>query len=374
MPKTLSYRGGSVIYFQGDVADKICVVQKGSVRVTYQDIETGNDEHETLQPGEFFGVKSALGRYNREEDAVALQNSEIMTLSVGEFERFAMANTRIIVKMLKVFSNQLRRIHRQVTSLMVKEEQPGPEAGLFNVGEYYLKNRRYVQARYVFSRYLTYYPAGDKASEATKGLEIAESVLSEEESGVQVAALPSSGTGFIVGAGGSFALGTAGFASRPNGPQAAPDGKSTGSVGNPLRSGKASAVPAVSKQIDAPKAYSVAASLIARKQYRQAYTALREIIESGSDKEYIVKSDFDIGRCLFMMEKFNDCIQHLSRVISNYPKHPELGTALFLMGRSYEKIGYKDQAAVFYKKILSVVTGEEGIGAEAKQALKELEA
>jgi TolA-binding protein len=366
MPKMLPYRGGSVIYFQGDAADKICIVRKGSVRVTYQDIETGNDEHEILQPGEFFGVKSALGRYNREENAVALQNSVIMTMSVSEFEQFVMANTRIVMKMLKVFSNQLRRIHRQVTSLMVKEEQPSPEAGLFRVGEYYMKNKRYVQARYVFSRYLTYYPAGNQVSEATRGLEIAEAMLSEE-SGVQVAALSSSGTGFIVGAEGSFALGTAGFSSLPEGLQAAPGGKSAGS----RKTAVSSAVP---KQIDAAQVYADAVNFINRKEYRQAYTALREIIESGSDREYTAKSSFDIGRCLFLMGKFNDCIQYLSQIISQYPKHPELGTALFFMGRSYEKTGYRDQAEAFYKKILSVVTGEEAVYAKAEQALKDLEA
>jgi TolA-binding protein len=373
MPKTLSYRSGSVIYFQGDAADKICIVQTGSVRVTYQNIETGNDERETLQPGEFFGVKSALGRYNREENAVALQDSVIMTMSVSEFERFAMANTRIVMKMLKVLSNQLRRIHRQVTSLMIKEEQPSPEAGLFRIGEYYLKNKRYAQARYVFSSYLTYYPAGSKVSEATRGLEIAEAMLSEEN-GVQVATLPSSGTGFIVGAGGSFALGTAGFSSLPEDPQAAPGRKSIGSGRNPTRSGEAAAASAVPKQIDAAKIYSDAVGFIARKNYRQAYTLLREIIESGSDREYAAKSSFDIGHCFFLMGKFDDCIQYLSRIISKYPKHPELGTALFLMGGSYEKLGYRDQAAAFYKKILSVVSGEETIHAKAKQALKDLEA
>jgi CRP-like cAMP-binding protein len=355
MSKMLPYRGGSVIYFQGDAADKICIVQKGSVRVTYQNIETGNDEHEILQPGEFFGVKSALGRYNREENAVALQDSVIMTMSTGEFERFAMANTRIVMKMLKVFSTQLRRIHRQVASLMVKEEHPGPEAGLFRVGEYYLKNKRYAHARYVFTSYLTYYPEGEKAGAAAKGLEKAEAMLAEEND-VQVSALPSSGTGFIVGAGGSFALGTAGFSSL-SGPQAVPE-KVPGASG-PI-------------QADAAKAYYGAVSLIAQKKYQQAYEALQKIMEAGADQEYTAKSSFDTGRCLFFMERYNDCIQHLGQVISSYPKHPALGTALFFMGQAYEKIGYRDQAAAFYKKILAVAAAEEDVCSKAKRALQDM--
>jgi CRP-like cAMP-binding protein len=349
MPKLLSYRSGSVIYFQGDTADKICIVQKGSVRVNSQNIETGSDEYDILQPGEFFGVKSALGWYNREENAVAVQDSVIMTMSVDEFEQFTKANTRIVMKMLKVFSNQLRRVHRQVTSLMVKEEQPDPEAGLFRVGEYYLRNKRNVEARYVFSRYLIYYPTGANASKATQGLEIAETALSGGSA--QVSALPSSGTGYVVGAGGSFALGTAGFSSDGEGPQAAP--------------GKPASGPAT----DAAEAYSHALNFISRNEYSQANRELQEIINSGADQEYVVKSSFDLGRCLFFMGQFNDCIQHLSHVISTYPKHSYLGTALFFMGQSYEKIGRKDQAAAFYKKVLSI-PGDGEVCSKAKQALE----
>jgi CRP-like cAMP-binding protein len=146
MPKALHYRGGSVIYFQGDAAEKSFILQKGSVNLTYQNIENGQDEHELLQPGEFFGVRSSLGKYNREETAIALKDSVIMTFSVNEFEQLAMANTRIVMKMLKVFSNQLRRIHRQVANLMENEEQTNAEVGLYAVGDYYLKNKRYNQA------------------------------------------------------------------------------------------------------------------------------------------------------------------------------------------------------------------------------------
>ncbi|MDR2111379.1 MAG: Crp/Fnr family transcriptional regulator, partial [Spirochaetaceae bacterium] len=170
MPKPLQYRSGSLIYFQGDPADKIFILQTGKINLVYQDVETGQDIHDLVQPGEFFGVKSALGRYPREENAIALQDTSVMAFTVPEFEQLAMANIRIIMKMLKVFSTQLRRRHKQVSSLMEKEEQQNPEMGLYNVGEYYLKNKRFFQAKYVFGRYLTYYPSGRNAAMAAKNL------------------------------------------------------------------------------------------------------------------------------------------------------------------------------------------------------------
>ncbi|MFZ4618275.1 MAG: Crp/Fnr family transcriptional regulator [Rectinemataceae bacterium] len=174
MPKAGAYRANSVIYFQGDMSDKIFVLQSGRVSLNYSDIETGKDQHDTVQVGEFFGVKSALGKYPREENALVLMDATVLVFTVPEFEVFAQANTRIIMKMLKVFSNQLRRVHKQVDNLLEKGESLNPEAGLFSTGSYYLKNRQYSQAKYVFSRYLTYFPTGSFAMEASRHLETAE--------------------------------------------------------------------------------------------------------------------------------------------------------------------------------------------------------
>jgi len=192
MPKPLQYRSGSVIYFQGDAADKVFILQNGKVSLVYQDIETGEDVRDQVQPGEFFGVKSALGRYAREENAIALADTTIMAFTVQEFEAVAMANIRIIIKMLKVQSTQMRKIHKQVSSLMDKEEVK-PDEGLFNVGEYYLKNKRFSQAQYVFNRYLTFYPSGRNAIQATKNLVLAESSMGRSDpKGVVSAGLPAS--------------------------------------------------------------------------------------------------------------------------------------------------------------------------------------
>ena len=327
MPKPLQYKSGSLIYFQGDPADKVFILQSGKVNLVYQDIETGQDVHDLVQPGEFFGVKSALGRYPREENAMAIQDTAIMAFTVPEFEALAMANTRIIMKMLKVLSNQLRKIHKQVSSLMVKEDQQNPEAGLFSVGDYYLKNKNYSQARYVFSRYLTYYPSGRNAALAANNLQQAEAAMAK--------------------AGGSGAADGNG-SSRAN--SAPPD------------------------LTDTAKAYYDAVSLISQQKYQQAYLAFKKIVDDKEDAEYVAKSTFEIGRCLFMMNKFEDCIRYYTMMITKYPRHPDLADALFYMGQSYERNDRKDQAITFYKKILSMGGDEEdGTRIKARRALKVLE-
>jgi len=173
MPKPLHYEDGALIYRQGEDAEKVYILQNGKVSLVYEDVETGEDMRDQLQPGEFFGVKSALGRYSRQENAVVLSDASVMVFTIPEFEALVMANTRIIMKMLRVFSNQMRRIHAQVSNLLQKKEVK-PDEGLFAIGEKYMKSRRYPHAIYIFKRYLELYPAGRGAAQAAKYLQNAE--------------------------------------------------------------------------------------------------------------------------------------------------------------------------------------------------------
>ena len=176
MPKPFQFNSGSLIYAQGEEADKIFIVQTGKASLVYRDIETGHDVRDQVLPGEFFGVKSALGRFPREENAIALTDSTVLAFTVSEFENLALANTSIILKMLKVFSTQMRRIHTQVSRL-VESMEVRPDEGLYAIGERYLKLKRYSHAKYVFNRYLEYYPTGSNVAMAKKNLEVVEVAL-----------------------------------------------------------------------------------------------------------------------------------------------------------------------------------------------------
>ena len=334
MPKPLQYRSGSLIYFQGDAADRIFILQNGKVSLVYQDIETGEDVRDPVQPGEFFGVKSALGRFPREENAIALSDTSIMAFTVPEFEAVAAANSRIIMKMLKVFSNQMRRVHKQVSKLMEKEEDV-PSDGLFNTGEYYLKNKRFSQAKHVFSRYLTYYPSGKDAIQAAKNLEAAESSLARYGNG--------KGPGVAVGNS---------AAPRAATPAAAPAKKDAGGTAS---------------------AYYDAVSLISQEKYQEAFMSFKLIVDANADPEWTAKSSFEIGRCMFLLKKYEDCLRYYTSMLTQFPKHPDIKDTMFIMGQCNEHIGRKDQAAAFYKKILSMSPGEDdGTTTKVKRALDAL--
>jgi len=345
MPKVGNYRANSVIYFQGDVSDKVFILQSGKVSLNYSDIETGKDVHEVIQTGEFFGVKSALGKYPREENAVVLADAQVLVFSEPEFEIFVQANTRIILKMLKVFSNQLRRVHKQVENLLENPEAASPETGLFRAGEYYLKNRQYSQAKYVFSRYLTYYPAGKLAAEASRYLEAAESGAVKYGDGKGPAPMMVEST---------------------KKEEAGADRAAPAAVHSQAEPGAGLS--------DAAKDYYNAVSLFSSEKYKEALGGFKRLVDANADSEYAAKALFDMGRCLFMLQQYDLTIKHFTQLVQGNPKHPDLVETLYFLGQAYEKKGDAERAKGFFKKILSMEPDEDAsTRIKAKKALRQLE-
>lgn len=350
MPKVGVYRANSVIYFQGDQGDKIFVLQRGRVSLNYSDIETGKDIREVIQTGEFFGVKSALGRYPREENAVVLEDASVLTFTVPEYEAFAAQNIRIIIKMLKVFSNQLRRVHKQVENLMENTAAVNPETGLFKTGEYYLRNRMYSQAKYVMGRYLTYYPAGRLAEQAGRYLESAETALMRYGDGKGPAPLAGAQP--------------AGAARKPF-----QEAEQVEAAERPA----AKPSPAQAPMGDVAKDYYNAVSLFSQGKFQEALKSFKAIVDANEDPEYGPKAQFDMGRCLFALSQWDLAVQHFTRIIQATPKHPDMADILFIMGQSWEKKGDPERAKGFYKKVLTM-SGDDDSSAriKAKKALNAL--
>ena len=333
MPKPVRYKANSIVYFKGDLNESVYILKSGSVILKYQDIETGQELQDIISTGEFFGVKSALGKYPREETAFVLKDAEMLQFTVPEFEAIVMQNTRIIMKMLKVFSNQLRRIHKQLSNLISTGEDADPETGLFQIGTYYQKCGKNVQALYAFRSYLTYYPSGKFVSEANENLQRVEILVQNSPGG--------------------------GVSS----PKVSPSGANSPSGGT--ASGGAMS--------DTAKEYYRGVNLFSQEKYNDALNVFKNVIVSGGDSEFQAKAQFEVGRCLYSLNNYDTCIKHFSAMIQKYPKHPDMLEALFCVGNSYEKKDDAGKAAGFYKKVLSMADEGTPIHKKAGRALDGLE-
>lgn len=336
MPKPVRYKANSIVYFKGDCNDSVYILKSGSVVLKYQDIETGQELQDIISTGEFFGVKSALGKYPREETAFVVKDAEMLAFTIPEFEAVVMQNTRIIMKMLKVFSNQLRRIHKQLSNLISTGEDENPETGLFKIGTYYQKVGKNVQALYAFRRYLTYYPSGKYANEATENLQRVELLAQSAPNGGGISS-----------------------------PSVSPSAAASGSGGTAGSSG--------GTMSDTAKDYYKGVNLFSQEKYSDALGIFKNVIVSGGDSEYQAKAQFEVGRCLFSMKNYDTCIKHFSAMIQKYPKHPDMLEALLCVGNSYEKKNETPKAAGFYKKIIAMADNGTQIYKKAGKALEGLE-
>ena len=167
MPKAMQYTKGSIIYFEGDHDDRVFIMQSGSVLLTSTDIESGQPVSEQVKSGEFFGVKSALGHFAREETATCLVPTVAVALTVQEFEILFSNNKPLIMKMLRVFSNQLRSIHKKTESILNKitEDQ---QTGMLAVAKSFYEDEQYRSACDVYLKFLKRYPNADCKNEVAK--------------------------------------------------------------------------------------------------------------------------------------------------------------------------------------------------------------
>jgi len=325
MPKAVQYSANSVIYFSGDFDARVFLLHSGHIALNSVDIETGAQVTEYIKTGEFFGVKSALGNYPREESAMVLTDALVYTFSVAEFESFAQTNTRIIIQMLKVFSRQLRNIHRQLESLMDSKQETNNEDGLFTVATAFYKSQHYRAAAQVAARYRALYPSGKHL--AAIGPIIANSA--------QMA-----GRSFGEARQGDTNIGGANAQS--------------GGANAPSGSGAAQSVqPAQVSDASVDLSFQLAEDLAKQEKWAEAYKQYHTVIELKQGV-HIEAAYLGAARCLFKQNEFVRCIQLGTGFITQFPKSLKLAEILMLLGLCYQGMDRPDKALPFYDKALTL--------------------
>lgn len=156
-----NYSDGSIIYFEKERANDVYVLRSGKVVLTYNAVDSGTEIKEDVRIGEFFGVKSALGRFPREETAQVIGKASVLVFKLNDFEALVGKNTKLLLKMMKSFSNQLRQFHSKVKEKLGDFEQShSAPYELVNAGEVFFKNGSTDHAIYAFEKYLQQYPDG----------------------------------------------------------------------------------------------------------------------------------------------------------------------------------------------------------------------
>lgn len=176
MPKLVNFSKGSIIYFEDDYDEKIYILQKGVILLTTIDPETKVTVSNQVRPGEFFGVKSALGRFPREETANVLADSQVIALTVPEFEANFSGNKQIIMKMLRVFSSQLRQIHKRIEQILESSPE-SPQTGMLAVAKSFFEDEQFSSCYDVCVKYLRRFPNSPYVAEVKALFEQSSKIL-----------------------------------------------------------------------------------------------------------------------------------------------------------------------------------------------------
>lgn len=180
-PQLKKFNKNSIIYFTGDTDANIYILKEGQVVISFMPPDKLEEEAYVVKPGEFFGLKSAMGRYPREETAMAASDVVAVVMNENEFLAVNGKNEQLLLKILKALSKELRETVKKVNQLTGQNEVL-PDAGLFNYGMYYFKMKQYKKSQYCFKKLLELYPENYHKDEALAQLKAIESLIYSESS------------------------------------------------------------------------------------------------------------------------------------------------------------------------------------------------
>ena len=388
------YKSGSIIYFEGDKSEYIYILKKGRIILTSVKLDTGEEVKEEVRQGEFFGVKSSLGKYPREETAQVIGDTEVLIMNPSDFERLILRNVNVVMKMLRVFSNQLRRIHKTVRSVLGDEGEIKPEVELFKIAEYYYKAGSYQHARYAYKRFLEYYPDQSYAKAAMDRIKSIDSGQASPDDADFSTPLPKKEAPAGGGDGFSF--------DESEGKEDMVDFEED----TPKRSRieETDDLTPLSSEMDdfltddtgdqglddfslddvvkpgAPSlanSYSKAKNMMNAGKFSDAVPLLKDITSGakpagGEDKRAFESAHIDMGVCYAKQGKLREALDSYSEVIKKFPGSVHEKSAYFQIGSIFESANKADKAMSYYSKVLNMEPKDE-LSTQAMKKIRELQ-
>ena len=111
------YPKDTVVFFENEEGDFFFTILEGRIKVTI----LGDDGREVilsvLGPGDFFGEMALLDNEPRSATAIAVEESELLSLHRSDFQTVLNDNKSITSALIRVLSARLRRANHQISTL-----------------------------------------------------------------------------------------------------------------------------------------------------------------------------------------------------------------------------------------------------------------
>ncbi len=303
---------------------------------------------EDVKLGEFFGVKSALGKYPREETAQVIGGATVLVFRLSDFEGFVGQKTHLILKMMKVFSSQLRQIHNKVREQLGQfGDARSPAFELMNVAEVYHKLGNYEHAIYAFEKYLEHYPEGNYAQRAKELLNLAKRNSMYPMNMAELVYEPD----------------------RKNMKAAASSGAVSSSASTSSGSSSGGG-----KQLT--EMFQKAESLSSSGKTSESLAIYRNLMDykepkSPEEDRIIELSTYKAGLAMGAEGNHDEAYSILSGYVRKYPKGEKVKDSIFNLASISEKKGEKEKAIMLYNKVLTLQP-DDSLSEDARSKIAEL--
>ena len=158
----VNFNKGSYIIVEGkEKADKFYIIRSGNVRVSKEVQVVAEEQGNTFTPGDFFGVVSTMSSHSHIESALALTDVSLISVEKDQYGLLIEKNAPVAMKIIQSFSRKMRYLDEALTELTFKSTSKEDPSHLFNVAEYYVRQKQYNQAYYAYYKYIQYCSKGE---------------------------------------------------------------------------------------------------------------------------------------------------------------------------------------------------------------------
>ncbi|HBD95917.1 MAG: cAMP-binding protein [Spirochaetes bacterium GWF1_31_7] len=169
--EVVKFNKGAYITIEGKSSNGLFyIIRTGNVTLSK---DVSDNQAEALNPGDFFGVVSAMSGHNYIETTIALTDVSLIVVTKNQFPLLIQKNNPIAMKIILSFSRKLRELDKSITELSLKSVSIPFEdtVNLYSLGEFYLNAKQYNQAFYAFYRFIQYCPDNDLVANAKQYLQ-----------------------------------------------------------------------------------------------------------------------------------------------------------------------------------------------------------
>ena len=116
-----AYKKGEMIFFEGEMSDKLYVINSGKVKIFKYTKEGKEQILYIVSSGDFLGDLSLLKKDEFKFNAEALEDVNICELTKDDFDKVVKQNPEIALKILEILYERISKLENLVQSLSTKD-------------------------------------------------------------------------------------------------------------------------------------------------------------------------------------------------------------------------------------------------------------